>query len=177
MIGAGQQARAHLEALTEAGPPREVWCSSTRPESTRALVTWGKERGLRIRAAANLEQAVREAAVIVTATTSVSPVMPDLIRDDVLILAVGAFRPDMQEIPSSLVERAGIVVDDLIGARHEAGDLLQARVEWDAVLTLRDLLGGAVPRQGPRLFKSVGHAFWDLAAAKLCLTPSEDKSV
>lgn len=173
IIGAGQQARAHLEALTEGSPSQDIWCSSARPESRDALVAWGERRGLRIRPATTLEQAVREAAVIVTATTSLSPVIPDMVRDDVLILAVGAFRPDMQEVPASLVERAGIVVDDMTGARHEAGDLLQARVDWGAVLSLRDLLHGAVPRPGPKLFKSVGHAFWDLAAAKLCLNSGE----
>ncbi|ACO48175.1 delta(1)-pyrroline-2-carboxylate reductase family protein [Deinococcus deserti] len=172
MIGAGQQAQAHLEALTEGLPPRDIWCSSVRPESMNALVAWGDERGLRIRLAADLGQVVRDAAVIVTATTSKSPVIPDVVRDDVLVLAVGAFRPDMQEIPPSLVERSTIVVDDLAGARHEAGDLLQARVDWNTVLTLRELVQSGAPAHGPRLFKSVGHAFWDLAAAKLCLSPA-----
>lgn len=176
IIGAGQQARAHLEALTEGRRPREIWCHSARPESRDAFIAWGEERGLQIKPVTHLEQAVREAAVIVTATTSLSPVIADVVRDDVLILAVGSYRPGMQEIPASLVERAGIVVDDLAGARHEAGDLLQANIDWSAVLTLRDLLQGGVPRSGPRLFKSVGHAFWDLAAAKVCLTntPPDD---
>ncbi len=169
IIGTGQQAQAHLEALTEADRSREIWCSSPRPESRNAFIAWGAARGLQIKPVSNLEQAVQEAALIVTATTSMSPVIADVVRGDALILAVGSYKPTMQEIPASLVERAGIVVDDLTGARHEAGDLLQAKVDWNSVLTLRDLLHGAVPRSGPRLFKSVGHAFWDLAAAKVCL--------
>ena len=172
IIGPGQQARAHLEALTEGDRSREIWCSSPRPESRTAFIAWGEERGLQIKLASHLEQAVRNAAVIVTATTSVSPVIADVVRGDALILAVGSYKPTMQEIPARLVERAGIVVDDLTGARHEAGDLLQANVDWNTVLTLRDLLQGGVPRPGPRLFKSVGHALWDLAAAKVCLAPA-----
>ena len=62
-----------------------------------------------------------------------------------------------------------ILVDDPAGAKHEAGDLIQANVDWDRVGSLagvieRSWIGS--PDQ-PILFKSVGCAAWDLAAARL----------
>ncbi len=52
------------------------------------------------------------------------------------------------------------------GARHEAGDLIVAQVDWQHVASLADVLAGTFDRSGPLLFKSVGCAAWDLAACR-----------
>jgi 1-piperideine-2-carboxylate/1-pyrroline-2-carboxylate reductase [NAD(P)H] len=74
----------------------------------------------------------------------------------------------MAELPPELLHARQVVVDDLAGARHEAGDLLQAAIAWDRVQTIADILAGAAPR-GPLapVFKTVGQAAWDLAAARV----------
>jgi ornithine cyclodeaminase len=113
-------------------------------------------------------EAVERVSLIVTATTSTTPVLPDIVREDAFIAAVGAYRPDMAELPPSLVRRARLFVDTLEGARAEAGDLIQAGVDWGQVRALGDVLDSALP-PGPVVFKSVGHALWDLAASRLAL--------
>jgi ornithine cyclodeaminase len=66
----------------------------------------------------------------------------------------------------------GTVVLDTPDAVHEAGDLLQAGLDVSAFPTLRDLvLGRAMRREGPVLFKSCGWAGWDLAAARCAVPP------
>lgn len=121
-----------------------------------------------------LSQAVAQADWIVTATTSRHAVIADTVRPGALVFAVGAFTPQMCELPASLVRRATVWVDTREGARHEAGDLLQAGVDLDGVRQLGDdapgaalAPPGAAPDPRPVVFKSVGSAVWDLAAAVL----------
>ena len=73
---------------------------------------------------------------------------------------------DAAEIDANTVRASRLVVDDPAGARHEAGDLIVAQVDWQHVASLADVLGGAFDRDGPLLFKSVGCAAWDLAACR-----------
>jgi 1-piperideine-2-carboxylate/1-pyrroline-2-carboxylate reductase [NAD(P)H] len=56
----------------------------------------------------------------------------------------------------------------LEGAKTEAGDVIQADVDWNNVEALEEALE-TTPRDGVTLFKSVGFALWDLAAARLAL--------
>jgi 1-piperideine-2-carboxylate/1-pyrroline-2-carboxylate reductase [NAD(P)H] len=83
------------------------------------------------------------------------------------VAAVGAYRPEMAELPPQLVRRARLFVDALEGARAEAGDLIQAGVDWARVTPLEDALNVPGDQGKPVVFKSVGHALWDLAAARL----------
>src|SRR5207244_1573335 len=117
----------------------------------------------------NLDEALAVARVIVTATTSFTPVLPERVRPDAFIAAVGAYLPEMAELPASLVQRARLYVDTLEGAQAGAGDLIQAGVEWSEVTTLENVVDDARPESGPVVFKSVGHALWDLAAARLAV--------
>lgn len=95
-----------------------------------------------------------------------TPVIPENVRQDAFIAAVGSFHTDRAEIPAGLVRRCRLFVDDLDSARTEAGDLILAGVDWKDVTPLE-----AVPERleltGPVLYKSVGHAALDLAAARL----------
>ena len=107
--------------------------------------------------------------VVVTLTTSKTPVYCEAARPGRLVVGVGAFTPDATEIAASIVHQSAILVDDPLGARHEAGDLIQANVDWDRVGSLAAVIEGSwvgSPDQ-PNLFKSVGCAAWDLAAARL----------
>jgi 1-piperideine-2-carboxylate/1-pyrroline-2-carboxylate reductase [NAD(P)H] len=123
--------------------------------------------GLAARALRDPVEALPEATLIVTGTTSAQPVLPDQIRSDALICAVGAYLPTMAEVPAAIVRQARLYVDTLEGAQAEAGDLIQAGVDWSQVTPLEQAESAARPRSGPILFKSVGHALWDLAAAVL----------
>ncbi len=119
-------------------------------------------------------EALGEATLVVTATTSETPVLPAGVRDDAFVAAVGSFKPTMIELPAQLVARSRIVVDDIEGAREEAGDLLAAEdagvFDWEKAISLEDALSQpncSAETDGPVVFESVGHALWDLAAARL----------
>ncbi|SNS13510.1 ornithine cyclodeaminase/1-piperideine-2-carboxylate/1-pyrroline-2-carboxylate reductase [NAD(P)H] [Noviherbaspirillum humi] len=174
VVGAGPQARAHVQAFCETRAVGRLAIVARRAASAQAMLDSLEEplpsevRVIEAADAAALAAAAEEADVIVTATTATAPVLPERVRDDALLIAVGAFRPHMVEIPPALVRHSQWVVDNLEGARHEAGDLLQAGIAWDAVASLRD--ESLVWQRGrPLLFKSVGYAGWDLAAAHLAV--------
>lgn len=165
IVGAGTQGRGHLEAFRSGLGVKRVYVASRNLEHAQALVAQARSLGLEGEPAPSLEAVLGEVSLIVTATTSRTPVLPEGVREDAFIAAVGAFQPEMAEIPAGLVRRSRVFVDSLEGARAEAGDLIQAGVDWGRVRGLE----GPRPQDGPVLFKSVGHALWDLAAARLAM--------
>lgn len=169
VVGAGVQGRVHVEAFAEVLGIRRMWIASRSGASARALAAHARSIGIDAEAVDDPDTVIAEAGIVVTATTSLAPVIADRVRDDAFVAAVGAYRPEMCELPASLLERACVHVDDLAGARHEAGDLLQAGLDWARVTALEDVIAGAAPppSTGPVVFKSVGQALWDLAAARL----------
>ena len=118
----------------------------------------------------SVEEVLDEASLIVTATTSHEPILPEEIPSDTFVAAVGAFNPEMSELPPGLLSNSKVVVDTLEGVKEEAGDLIQAEqagaFSWDQAVQLEDALGWASLPDGPIVFKSVGHALRDLAAAR-----------
>ncbi|PZA08842.1 MULTISPECIES: delta(1)-pyrroline-2-carboxylate reductase family protein [unclassified Meiothermus] len=169
IVGAGVQARSHLEAFHQGLGVNEVYVYSRTPERSRALAEYAQSLGITARTIENPLGVVEQVSLIVTATTSPTPVLPDEVQEEAFVAAVGAYRPDMAELPASLVRRARLFVDTLEGARSEAGDLIQAGIDWSQVRSLSDVLEEAPPSAGPVVFKSVGHALWDLAACRLAL--------
>ncbi len=169
VIGSGVQARAHVQAFHELLGVRRVTVASRDPAHARALAQACVAQGLAAEAVADPTEAAARCALIVTATTAEQPVLPDRVRADAFVAAVGAYRPQMCELPASLVRRAAVFVDDLAGARHEAGDLLQAGRAFETVESLESVIDAPPARDPSRpvVFKSVGQALWDLAAARL----------
>ncbi|MER3479483.1 MAG: ornithine cyclodeaminase [Meiothermus sp.] len=176
MVGAGVQARAHLEAFQVGLGVQEVYVCSRTPPHSRALADHARALGMGAQVVENPLEVLDRVSLIVTATSSTTPVLADTVREDAFIAAVGAYRPDMAELPPSLVQRARVFVDTLEGARAEAGDLIQAGVDWGRVRSLAQALESPPPGLGPVLFKSVGHARWDLAACRLALAQLQGRS-
>jgi ornithine cyclodeaminase len=126
-----------------------------------------------------LEAACREARLITCATTSTEPIVRGAwLAPGTHLDLVGGFKPHMREADDEAVARARIVVDTHAGAGAEAGDVVQPLqrgvITRDAVVgELAELLrGDCVARRSPQditLFKSVGTALEDLAAARLVL--------
>ncbi len=169
IIGAGVQGRAHMEAFAAVLGVRDVQVVARSALSAESLAAHGRSLGLDARACTDPDAALASASIVVTATTSLAPLFADRVRADAFVAAVGAYRPEMCELPGALVRRASVFVDDLEGAHHEAGDLLQAGLPWERVTALESVVAGEAPRpaHGPIVFKSVGQALWDLAAARL----------
>lgn len=114
--------------------------------------------------------AANAADIVTTATPALQPLFDDsAIRPGTHLNAIGAFTPHMVEIPPETVKRSFVVVDELSAASREAGDLIQAGREADA--TLGDLLAERILPSGAdlTLFKSVGIASQDVAAAAAAL--------
>jgi ornithine cyclodeaminase len=119
-------------------------------------------------------EAVARADVISCATPAHQPLFTDsAVKEIAHVNAIGAFTPEMVEVPAELLKRAYVVVDDLDAAAVEAGDLIQAGREPDT--TLRELLADTAPeiREDVTVFKSVGIAAQDVAAAHRALTNAE----
>ena len=163
LIGAGAQAEAHLEALALLQPERLYIYNRTFSRASE-LAAHGRGLGLAVQTVPFPDKVAAGVDLVVSATSSPTPVVPENLSEDVLVVAVGAFTPEMAEVPPALVRRSRVYVDTLEGARSEAGDLLQAGVDWREVRTLAQTEAGA---KGPVVFKSVGSALWDLAAARL----------
>jgi len=181
VIGAGAQARGHVEAFAgELGMERLlVYARRKGPAEELAAVArrLGAEAGVIDLTPEALTHAIGGADLIVTATNSVRPVIPataaGALGPDATVIAVGAFRPDMAELAPEVVARCSVVVDTLQAALSEAGDLIQAaerdKWSWDDATELASLADGYGRAGKPVLFKSVGHSMFDLAAAKLAL--------
>ncbi|MFL5735177.1 MAG: delta(1)-pyrroline-2-carboxylate reductase family protein [Chloroflexia bacterium] len=167
VVGAGVQARAHLEAFVEGLAVREVYIASRNLARAEELAAHARGLGANARTVGEPGEVLERVTLVATATTSQMPVLPDGVRDDAFVAAVGAYLPDMAELPAGLVRRARVYVDTLQGARAEAGDLIMAGIDWAQVTQLEDALDAPRPEKGPVVFKSVGHALWDLAAARL----------
>lgn len=178
VYGAGDQARGHCEAFASAVGARLAVVIASRPapgSRARAAALAAHLRGLGVAAGvtSDPEAVVPRADVIVTATTSRAPVLTRSPRPGALVCAVGAFRHDMAELsPAVIGGAARVVVDTRAGAEAEAGDLIQAAAagawQWSAAEELVDVLGSrTTATAGYSVFKSVGHAMYDLAAARV----------
>lgn len=164
ILGSGVQARSHLEALRLVRDFTEV-----RVWSPRNAAAFADEFG--VRAAGSAEEAVRGADVIVTATTSQTPVLEGAwLSPGAHINAVGACRPDWQELDDEALARARIYVDSREAAAQESGDVIAAGVER-IVGEIGEVVTGAVPGRTSTeeitLFKSLGLAVEDVVTADL----------
>ncbi len=170
IVGAGTQGRAHLEAFREGLGTGRVFITSRTAERAASLGKLAEDLGVQTRVVEDPKETLDEVSLVVTATTSRGPVLPEEVPDGIFVAAVGSFEPEAAELPAGLVSRSTVVVDTLEGAREEAGDLIQAQragaFEWDSATSLEDALRASERPKGTVVFKSVGHSLWDLAAAR-----------
>jgi alanine dehydrogenase len=162
IIGSGVQARSHLEALQLVRDFREV-----RVWSPRRAAAFAEEHSLR--AAVSAEEAVRGADVVVTATTSPTPVLSgEWLSPGVHINALGAPRPDWRELDDEVLRRARIYVDSREAAMKESGDVIAA---GEIFAEIGEVAAGTKPgrrsAEEVTLFKSLGLAVEDVATAEL----------
>lgn len=182
IFGAGVQGRTQLEAVCTVRAIQTGWVFD--PDRQRAESFVQEMAGRHpipedLRIAASPGQAAAEADVICTATTSSTPVFSDGdIQPGVHINAVGAYTPDMQEVPPETVLRARLVVDSRSACLSEAGDVIQPIqkgffTEGHIQAELGEIVSGQHPGRTSEaqitLFKSVGIAVQDAAAARLAL--------
>jgi ornithine cyclodeaminase len=171
VFGAGVQARAHVEAMSQVLDLDRVGIVSRTPKRAEELA--GHARSLGLEADVVTPAAVGQADVICTCTTSAEPLFDgDLPQGGVHINAVGSYRRDARELDDRSIERADLVCADTAAALRESGDLAtpldNGRLDRGQIGLLSDVLDGP-GRSSPHditIFKSVGAAFQDLAVAE-----------
>jgi ornithine cyclodeaminase len=175
VLGAGRQAKAHIESFAVAAPIETVTVWARRDEAARDLAAFAAEHIPTVRIAPTPRNAAVGADIVSSAIPSVAPLLTgDMISAGTHVDLVGGFRPDMREADDALLARAAIVADTA-AALSEAGDLVQpsaaGTVARAGVVLLADILTGhaPVPRAEVTLFKSVGHAAEDLVVMELLL--------
>ena len=186
VFGAGVQGRTQLEAVCTVRPIRRAWIYDAVPGRAEAMAAEVAGRGpipQDVRVAATPHEAVAEADVVCTATTSNTPVFDGRdLRPGTHVNGVGSFTPTMQEIDVETVKRALVVVDSRNSALVEAGDLilpLRAGLIPEAHIhaELGEILAGLKPgRANPEqitFFKACGVAVQDAAAARRALDNAE----
>ncbi|MDQ3863279.1 MAG: delta(1)-pyrroline-2-carboxylate reductase family protein [Actinomycetota bacterium] len=177
VVGAGTQGRAHLEAFHEGLGVFKVFISSRSSKSAISLAGHARDLGVEAQTVEGPEEVLDDVSFVVTATTSSEPVLPEEIPEGIFVGAVGSFEPEAAELPPALISASQVIVDTMEGAKDEAGDLIQASqagaFSWEDATALEDALRSSERlHQGTVVFKSVGHALWDLAAARTAYAPT-----
>lgn len=170
IFGSGPQARGHLEALRAIRTIGRVTIVARNVERAGLFADRVEASGLPARV--GTADVVRDAQLIVCATTAREPLFDGaLVGDDSCTIAVGSHEPGARELPSALVARAQIVVEDATVALREAGDVIipigEGVVDAGSLVPLRQIIIGATPVDParPRIFKSSGMSWEDLVVA------------
>jgi ornithine cyclodeaminase len=188
IVGAGVQARTHLEAMAAVRRVRRVRVASRRVERARAFAAEMAPRyAFPIEATENPEDAVRGADLIVTATSSAEPVLVrEWISPGAHLNVVGASLPTRREVDGATVAAARLFVDRRESAINEAGDyrlaLEEGAIGPDHIRAeLGEVLLGSAPGRTSgdeiTLFKSLGLAVEDLASASHVYRRAQESGV
>jgi ornithine cyclodeaminase/alanine dehydrogenase-like protein (mu-crystallin family) len=176
IIGTGYQARTQLEAVAAVRRLERVRAFGRDPERRAEFCREMSARiGVEVEPADSGEEAVRDAEIVITATTALKIVLQGRwLSPGTHINAIGANYSQKRELDDAAVGRTDVsAVDSIEQAKMEAGDLIQAFAEdssrWNAVHELSGIVAGKTPGRITAnqitLFKSVGIATWDLAVA------------
>lgn len=191
VIGAGVQGVTQAAAVCAVRSIERIIAVDQRPEQLERYqqmiaVDWPDIAGM-VETTTDPSIAVRQADIICTATTARAPVFDDAdLKPGTHINAVGAFTPEMQEIPPATVVRARIVIDNLGAILTEAGDLLKPMhdglIEQSVFETeLGNVVAGkAVGRENDQeitFFKSVGNAVQDVVVARYAVDQATARGV
>ncbi len=191
VFGAGVQARTQLEAVCTVRAIKQVWVYDVSPERVATYVDTMKVSGepipANISVARSPAEAVRDADIICTATTSAKPVFNDAdVKPGVHINGIGSYTPEMQEVPAETVARARIVVDAHSASLAEAGDLIiplkkglitEAEIHGEIGEVAAGKISGRQSTDEVTFFKSVGVAVQDVAVAELILRRAVEREL
>ncbi len=179
MVGTGNLAPHLVAAHATVRPIREVCIWGRRPEAAKRLAETLSGTDVSVTVANDLEEAARAADIISCATLAMEPlIMGEWLISGQHIDLVGSFTPEMREVDEAAVVLADVFVDARAGALSEAGEIVQALrsgaiSESDIKGELSELAGGSVSGRSKdeaiTVFKSVGIAIEDLAAAELAM--------
>jgi ornithine cyclodeaminase len=191
VLGTGVQGRTQLQAVCTVRSIERVLVFDTRRGAAEKFRNEMAEAGApipqRIDVASTAKEAVSEADVVCTATTSTTPVFLDSdVKSGTHINAIGSFTPQMQELPAETVARALLVVDSREAVWAEAGDLIIAKkrgliTEASVHAEIGEIVAGTKPGRSSddqvTLFKSVGNAVQDVSVGARILEEAKRKGL
>ncbi|WP_462254381.1 bifunctional Delta(1)-pyrroline-2-carboxylate/Delta(1)-piperideine-2-carboxylate reductase [Ekhidna sp.] len=177
VIGTGALASYLIDAYATIGSIDELYVWGRNPEKAKELIQQKKNLFRKSTLASNLEDAIKEADIISSATFSQEPLIKGKwLRAGQHIDLVGSFRPDMRETDDQVMQRSNIYVDSISTAPKESGDLTipiankvisVQEINGDLFQLCKSEINGRQSKEEITVFKSVGHALEDLVAAQL----------
>ncbi|MFC7057329.1 ornithine cyclodeaminase family protein [Halovenus salina] len=175
VIGAGVQARWQSRAIDKVTSLDSVRVYSPS-DSREACAADLREDGLPATAVDTPAAAVDGADTVVTATTATEPVFPpEALAEDALVVAVGAFTPEMQELDPAVFDAAAEIFADVPEEAIETGDLRATALSAAELVPLGELIAdGREDREGVTVVKSVGSATLDAAASTTVYEQASD---
>ena len=177
ILGSGFQASAQIEAICSVRPISKAQVYSPNPERRSAFAKRMSDTlGIEALASDTPRAVVESADILVTITNSQTPVFSgEWLRPGVHVCAVGGANEYVTELDDATIRRADIiVVDSVPQAKVECGELLmpasRGLILWEQISELHQVVDGMKPGRRRSdditLFKSLGMAMWDIAAAK-----------
>jgi alanine dehydrogenase len=189
VIGTGALAPLMALAHSCVRPITRISVWGRNPERAQATRSEIQELAInaQVAVADRLEDAVADADIVTCATSSPAPLLAGRwLRPGVFVDLVGSFSPTTREADDDVVRQARIFVDTVEGALSEAGDLLdplhrgiiaRERIEGSLSDLVRGRIQGRVAAHEITLFKSVGAAIEDLAAARLIVEAAARRNI
>ncbi len=176
ILGSGVQAVSHLQAMLACRPIKQVQVySKTLPKAQAFAAKQSQLHGLSVQACRSAQEAVAEADIICTVTSSPQPILQGAwLQPGVHINAVGAHTPSTRELDGEAVRRCRFFGDRCEATCNEAGEFILAKKEGaitdahllgDLGAVLTGAIQGRQSDQDMTLFKSLGMSIEDLAAA------------
>jgi ornithine cyclodeaminase/alanine dehydrogenase len=187
LVGAGIEARSHLDALRIVRPVDEVLVWSRTPETAERFAEDVGDRGVHVEIVPSAEDAVRPADIVCTLTPSKDPIVHGAwFRPGTHVNAVGTHWIDHREIDTEAVTRSRVVVDSREANEAECGDLMIPVSEGaidrshfaDEIGQI--IRGERAARSGDdeiTMYQSVGVAIQDVATAKLLVDAARETGV
>jgi len=185
VFGAGVQARTQLMAMCAVRDIEKAYVyDKVKERADRYATEMSKELNIPVEAR-KPEDLVRESDIIITATTSKTPVFDgNLVKPGTHLNLIGSFKPDVREVDEVVIKKSKIVVDQKSAALEEAGDIiipLKAGIisKEDIYAELGELVTGIKPGRASdseiTLFKSVGLGIQDCATAWLAYIKAKEE--
>jgi alanine dehydrogenase len=176
LFGSGPQAAHHAEAMLAVRPIKHILVTGRdRPRAAELANNLRHRFGVEAIAGPDAA-ALRDATIICTVTNARAPLFEaEDVHPHAHINAIGAYRPDMCELPAALLANAAIFADSKIPVAREAGDLLAAFGSPEAAAARLRAIGELIATplvarpQGRTVYKAVGNAGQDLYAAAAIL--------
>lgn len=187
IFGAGVQAEKQIEAICEVRKFEKIYISDLNPKRIEKLINSVKDHINCEFAELKDQKLLSEAEVICTATSSSNTVFDHaLLKDKVHINGIGSYRADMAEIPPATIISSKLYVDSREACLNEAGDILNPLKKGEIYenhifaeigeVAIKMKLGRE-EKDNITVFKSVGTAAQDIAAASLILDNAEKLNI